>query len=81
MEFSSNISCLRMAATGMGYTIIPYLTTQLANPGAAVEYCSLGPEPETWEGHTFCRKGIYLGEPELKLIQIAKEQFGHESLV
>jgi len=81
MEFSSNISCLRMAATGMGYTIIPYLTTQLANPGAAVEYFSLGPEPETWEVHIFYRKGVYLGEPELKLIQIAKEQFGHESLI
>ena len=80
MEFSSNISCLRMAAAGMGYTIIPYLTTRLSNPGAAAEYFSLGPEPETWEVHIFYRKGVYLGEPELKLIQIAKEQFGHESL-
>ena len=80
MEFSSNISCFRMAATGMGYAIIPYLTTRMTNPGDAVELFSLGREPETWEVHIFFRKGVYLGKPEQDLIQIAKDSFEHEYL-
>lgn len=81
MEFSSNISCLRMAATGMGYAVIPYLTTRLTNPGEPVEYFSLGEEPERWEVHAFYRKGAYLGEPEFKLMEIARENFRHEELI
>ncbi len=80
MEFSSNITCFRMAAAGLGYAIIPYLTTQLADPGGEIELFSLGAEPETWEVHMFYRRGAYLGVPELALIQIAREQFAHESL-
>ncbi len=80
MEFSTNISCFRMAAAGLGYAIIPYLTTKLANPGGEIELFSLGKTPETWEVRMFSRKGAYLGTPEQDLIQIAKEQFAHESL-
>ena len=80
MEFSSNISCYCMAAAGLGYTIIPFLTTKLANPGGPVELFSLGSEKETWDVQMFYRKGAYLGTPELELIQIAKEQFSHEQL-
>ena len=78
MEFSSNISCLRMAVAGMGLAIIPYLTTQLANPGGEVELFSLGETPETWNVHIFYRKDAYLGQPELDFIQIAKELFSNE---
>jgi DNA-binding transcriptional LysR family regulator len=80
MEFSSNISCYRMAATGMGYAIIPYLTTRMTDPGDPVELFSLGREPQTWEVHIFTRKGAYLGKPEQELIQIAKYSFDHEIL-
>ena len=78
MTFSSNISCLRMAATGLGVAIIPYLTTQLANPGGEIELFSLGETPETWNVHIFYRKDAYLGQPELDFIQIAKEIFSNE---
>lgn len=80
MEFSSNISCFRMAATGLGYAIIPYLTTRMTNPDGPVELFSLGREPKTWEVHIYYRKGAYLGQPEQDLIQIAKDRFDHESL-
>ena len=80
MEFSTNISCFRMVAAGLGYAIIPYLTTKLANPGGEIELFSLGKTPETWEVHMFYRKDAYLGTPGQDLIQIAKEQFVHECL-
>lgn len=80
MEFSTNISYFHMAAAGLGYAIIPCLTTKPANPGGEIELFSLGKTPETWEVHMFYRKGAYLGTPEQNLIQIAKEQFAHESL-
>ena len=80
MEFSSNISCFRMAATGLGYAVIPFLTTKLANPGAPVELFSLGRKKETWDVEMFYRRGAYLGTPETDLIQITREQFAHESL-
>jgi DNA-binding transcriptional LysR family regulator len=80
MEFSSNISCFRMAATGMGYAIIPYLTTRMTDPGGPVELFSLGRKPAAWEVHIFYRKGAYLGRPEQDLIQIAKDSFEHEYL-
>ena len=80
MEFSSNISCFRMAAAGLGYTIIPFLTTKLANPGGETELFSLGKKKETWDVQMFYRRGAYLGTPETDLIRIAKEQFAHESL-
>ncbi len=77
-EFSSNISCYRMAATGAGVTIIPFMTTQLANPGGPVELFSVGDPPALWEVHIFYRKGAYLGLPEKQLIDLAREIFSEE---
>ena len=80
MEFSSNISCYRMAASGMGVTIIPYLTTRMTNPGGGTELFSLGKDPETWDVHILYRKNAYLGQPELDLIDISKNVFSNEML-
>ena len=80
MEFSSNITCLCMAATGMGLAIVPYLTTQLVKSGQEIELFSLGRERQIWEIEIFYRKGAYLGEPELSFMEIAKRRFSHESL-
>ena len=77
-EFSSNITCYRMAATGAGVTIIPFMTTQLANPGGPVELFSVGDPPALWEVHIFYRKGAYLGLPEKRLIELAREIFSAE---
>lgn len=75
MQFSSNITCYRMAATGMGAAIIPSLTTQMSGSGDDVEIFSLDSEPARWEVKAFYRKGAYIGEPERELIKIAGEIF------
>ena len=79
MEFASNITCYRMAAAGMGITIIPFLTTQMSTV-ENVELFSLGEKPETWDVQIFYRRGAYIGQPELELIEIAKDLFINETL-
>lgn len=71
MQFASNIACYRMAATGLGVTIVPTLTTQMSNSDDDVDIFSLGENPVTWEVRAFYRKGAYIGEPEQELIRIA----------
>lgn len=80
MEFSSNITSYRMASTGMGVTIIPYLTTRMSNVEEEVEFFSLGEEPVFWEVHVFYRKDYYLGLPERDFIDLAREVFASEGL-
>jgi DNA-binding transcriptional LysR family regulator len=80
MELSSNISCYRMAAAGMGCCIIPYYAAQLAFPGEEVELFSLGETPQTWDVHMFFRKDQYLGRPEHDMIAIARDVFADEML-
>ena len=77
-EFSSNITCYRMAATGAGVTVIPFMTTQLANPAGPVELFSMGDPPALWEVRIFYRKDAYLGLPEKQLIELAREIFSQE---
>ena len=69
-----------MAASGMGVTIIPYLTTRMTNPGGGTELFSLGKDPETWDVYILYRKNAYLGQPELDLIDISKNVFSNEML-
>lgn len=78
MEFSSNITCYRMAAAGMGAAIVPFLTIQMSDAGDDVEIFSLGEKPVTWEVKGFYRKGAYIGEPELELMRIANEIFSRK---
>ena len=78
MEFSSNITCYRMAAAGMGATIIPALTAEMTVPGCEAEIFSLGNEAVTWDVKAFWRKGAYIGEPERELMRLAGEIFGRE---
>ena len=79
MEFSSNITCYRMAAAGMGVTIIPELTAEMAGAGNEAEIFSLGDEPAAWEVKAFWRKGAYIGEPECEMMRIAGGIFGGEN--
>jgi len=74
-EFNSNISCFRMAATGEGATIVPFMTTQLAYPGQKVELFSIG---TTWDVSIIFRKDYYLGIPEQELIKIGRDIFSKE---
>lgn len=75
MEFSSNITCYRMAAAGMGVTIIPALTAEMAGAGCEAEIFSLGDEAVTWEVRAFYRKGAYIGEPEKELLSLGSKIF------
>ncbi len=76
--FKSNISCFRMAATGEGVTIVPFMSTQLAYPGGDVELFSIGNPPSTWNVYMIYRKNYYLGIPEKELIALGKEIFSTE---
>ncbi len=76
MEFPSNITCYRMAASGMGVTIIPELTAKMTDSGSETELFSLGEAGESWEVKAFFRKGAYIGEPEQELIRMAGGIFG-----
>ena len=80
MQFSSNITSYRMASTGMGVTIIPYLTTRMSNVEEEVELFPLGKEPVTWDVVAFYRKDYYMGLPEQDFIALAQEVFANESL-
>jgi DNA-binding transcriptional LysR family regulator len=80
MEFSSNITCYRMSATGMAFSIIPYLTTQLTHCEQEAELFSLGIPPVTWNVQVIYRKDAYLGQPEKDFIDIAKRIFNRETL-
>lgn len=80
MEFSSNITCYWMASTGMGATIVPYLTTRLTKCEQEMELFSLDAEPVTWDVQVWTRKNAYLGQPERDLIEIARKMFRREML-
>lgn len=80
MEFSSNITSYWMASTGMGVTIIPYLTTRLTHCEQPMELFSLDAEPVTWDVQAWSRKNAYLGQPERDLIDLARSMFQREML-
>lgn len=76
MQFKSNITCYRMAVTGMGVTIVQFLTTQMMKDSLDdTEIFSLDEKPVTWEVRAFWRKGAYIGEPENELMRMACEIF------
>lgn len=79
-ELSSSVTCYRMAATGLGFAIVPYMVTRLADAGMDVELFSLGEKPVTWNVNMYYRKDAYLGHPEKDMIRLAKTLFSHEML-
>ena len=79
-EFSSSVTCYRMAAEGLGFAIVPYMVTQLAYPGMAMKLYSLGKTPVTWDINMYYRKDAYLGNPEQEMIRLAQKLFSHETL-
>lgn len=79
-ELSSSVTCYRMAAAGLGFAIVPYMVTRLADAGMDVELFSLGEKPVTWNVNMYYRKDAYLGHPEKDMIRLAKTLFSHEML-
>ena len=82
MEFPSNITCYRMAVTGLGLAIIPFMITRLTNTENNAELFSLGDERHirSWNVLVYWRKDSYIGQPEFDFIQIAEDIFSLESL-
>lgn len=79
-EFSSSVTCYRMAAAGLGFAIVPYMVTQLAFSGEEMDIFSLGKEPSTWDINMYYRKDAYLGHPEQDMICLAQHLFRQEML-
>lgn len=79
-ELSSSVTCYRMAAAGLGFAIVPYMVTRLADAGMDVELFSLGEKPVSWNVNMYYRKDAYLGHPEKDMIRLAKTLFSHEML-
>lgn len=79
-EVSSSVICYRLAAAGLGFAIVPYMTTRLADAGMEVELFSLGEKPVTWDVNMYYRKDAYLGHPERDMIRLAQQLFRHELL-
>lgn len=77
MEFPSNITCYRMAATGLGLAIIPFMITKLTSTENETDLFSLS---KTWNVLAYWRKDSYIGQPELDLIEMAERIFGTDSL-
>ena len=69
-----------MAAAGLGFAIVPYMTTQLAAPDDGVTLYSLAKTPVTWDVNMYYRKEAYLGQPEQDMIRLACQMFDHEYL-
>ena len=79
-ELSSSITCYRMAAAGLGFAIVPFMTTQLAAPDHGVTLYSLAETPITWDVNMYYRKEAYLGQPEQDMIRLACHMFDREYL-
>ena len=80
IELPSNIACCRMASTGLGLAILPYLTTRLTKCETKIELYSLGQESVKWKLSALYRKHSYLSQPEQFLLSLVTEKFNHEFL-
>jgi DNA-binding transcriptional LysR family regulator len=80
IELPSNIACYRMASTGLGLAVVPYLTTRLSQSEQKTELHSLGPKPVFWVLNALYRKQSYLSQPEKFLLSLIAEKFDHEFL-
>ncbi len=75
MEFTSNITCLRMASTGLGAAIIPKMTTKLTVPDDKLKFFSIGASGFFWDIRVYYRKGAYMGQPERDFFRLIHDNF------
>ena len=62
----------RLAAQGLGVTVIPEITLELMQGGMEAEVYHLSKTPITWELSALYREGAYIGQVERDLLEIAK---------
>lgn len=71
LETSSNLASYKLSTTGLGVTIVPETTINLARDEPLAEKFPLS----TWTVRAFYRKSAYIGEPEKALIEVIKQAF------
>ena len=75
MEIDSNVCACRLASAGIGVTIVPAMTIELAKCDAEVDIYSLARQPVRWDILALYRKDAYLSEAEESFFEIAGEVF------
>lgn len=68
-------SALRLAASGMGVTIVPRMTLDLIRYDHSARIYSIGTPPLFWEISAVYRKDAYLGHAERSFIEMASQIF------
>ncbi len=71
LETSSNLASYKLAASGLGATIVPQTTLALTR----VEHEARKFRISQWTVRALYRKGVYIGPPESNLISLIKEAF------
>lgn len=71
LESSSNMLSCRLAAQGLGVTIVPEITLGMLKEAQELEIFHLSDPPVTWEVFALYRETYYLGEAEQALLEIA----------
>lgn len=61
-ESHSNMLSYRLAAQGLGVTVIPEITLELMQGGMEAEVYHLSKTPITWELSALYREGAYIGQ-------------------
>ena len=72
-ESHSNMLSYRLAAQGLGVTVIPEITLELMEGGMEAEVYHLSVTPVQWPVMVLYREGCYIGEVEQALLDIARE--------
>ena len=70
----SNITSYRLAAAGLGFTIVPRMTTHIARCECEPDLYPLGPEA-CWRVAALMREGLYVSAAEQAFIDIARAAF------
>lgn len=73
LESASNLTCCRLAATGLGISIVPEMTCRLLNPLEGELRCLIGHPPATWPIVACSRQDSYLGNVERDFIEMVRD--------
>jgi Transcriptional regulator len=75
LETNSNITSYRLAATGLGVTIIPTMVTKFVQRAPHAELFSIIPKSFHWDVHAIYLREAFMGTVEQRFIQIARDLF------
>ena len=75
LESASNITCYRLAAAGLGVSIVPEMTCKLVQGMEGEVRCHLAVPAVTWPVMACSRTDSYLGKVERDVIRLIREIF------